>query len=253
MKRTFAFLSVFCLLSLYLCLPAAAVSYPHPTSRFFVNDFANVITPEAEAAMQKQGETLFRACEAQVVAVTVQSLQGSDIESYAIGLAREWGIGDREKNNGLLLLLSVTERKVRIEVGYGLEGALPDSKTGRILDIYSMDYFSEDRFSDGMQAVYDALVNEVYIEYGLEPDADYQPVEDVGDTIADILIAVIVIVIIILILLSGRHRRGPRAVGPTLFGGPPYGGGFSGGFSGGGGGFSGGGGGFGGGGSSRGF
>ncbi|MGI6270623.1 MAG: TPM domain-containing protein [Candidatus Howiella sp.] len=250
MKKIYAVFVAAYLFFLLLTMPAsAAVSYPQPTDNFFVNDFANVVDPSAEAAMQTQGEKLYYACKAQVVVVTVESLQGSDIESYSIGLAREWGIGDQDKDNGVLLLLSVQDRKVRVEVGYGLEGALPDSKTGRILDTYGTDSFSANDFSTGLQAVYDSLVNEVYIEYGLEPDADYEPVED--EDSAGVFTVVFVIVVILLILIFGRNRRGPRFVGPTFWGGPPRGGG---GFSGGGGGgFSGGGGGFGGGGSSRGF
>lgn len=246
-----------CLFSWLVILPASGTSSaPQPTDGFFVNDFANVIDPADEAEMQAQGEKLFYACKAQVVAATVENLQGEDIESYSLALARKWGLGGQDEDNGVLLLLSVEDRKVRIEVGYGLEGALPDSKTGRILDTCGMEYFSSDDFSTGLRAVYDALVNEVYIEYGLEPDADYEPVEEVG--VSDVISIVIVVVIIILIILFGRHRPGPRSVGPTFFGrrGGFYGGGFrggGGGFSGGGGGFSGGGGSFGGGGSSRGF
>lgn len=75
-----------------------------------------------------------------MVVVTVQSLGGRDIESYSIGLAREWGIGDKDDDSGVLLLLSTGDRQVRIEVGKGLEGSLTDGKSGRILDSYAVPY-----------------------------------------------------------------------------------------------------------------
>src|SRR5699024_7310000 len=83
---------------------------------------------------------------------------------------REWGIGNREKNNGVLILLAVEDRKSRIEVGYGLEGALPDSKTGWIQDEYMLPYFSEDDYSTGILEGYKAILLEIYNEYGIEPD-----------------------------------------------------------------------------------
>ncbi len=259
MKKTFKVLAISCLIFFSFAFSTSAkISYPKPSANFFVNDFANVISSAAKTKMQSQGENLYNACKAQVVVTTVENLQGMDIESYSIGLAREWGIGDKEKNNGILLLLSVEDREVRIEVGYGLEGALPDSKTGRILDTYGMKYFSKNNFSDGLQAVYNSLINEVYIEYGLDPDENYEPVEDDDESISDIIMTVIILLILVF-LIFGRIRRRPEFIGPFMFGGyhgggfggHGSGGGFGGGF--GGGGFSGGGGGFGGGGSSRGF
>lgn len=171
MNKLFRIISLVCALSLIFCVAAAAKpSYPTPTNEFFVNDFADCITEQDETEIALGAENLYNACKAQVVVVTVNSLDGEAIEDYSIGLAREWGIGDKDKDNGILLLLSVGDREVRIEVGSGLEGALPDSKTGRILDTYGMEHFSNNNFSAGLTAVQDSLVNEVFIEYGLEPD-----------------------------------------------------------------------------------
>lgn len=204
--------------------------------------------------MQSQGESLYSACGAQVVVATVSDLGGDDIESYSLNMARSWEIGDKDENNGVLLLLAVSERKVRIEVGYGLEGALPDSKTGRILDTYGMDYFRNDEFSEGLASVYNSLINEVYIEYGLVADENYTPVINYSgdDELFSAVVAVFVVIAVIIYLIlrrilpfGHRHYRG------GFYGGGSFGGGS---FRGrGGGGFSGGGGSFGGGGSSRGF
>ncbi len=224
-----------------LCFNAsAAAQLPRPTEGFFVNDFANVISDKQEREMQKEGEALYSACGAQVVAVTVPSLEGEDISDYSLRLAREWEIGSKDKNDGILLLLSVGEPHVRIEVGSGLEGAIPDSKAGRILDTYVIPNYTPESYGTGLCAAYDALVNEVYIEYGLEPDEDYEPVSD-DDEGGMSIVMIIVIILFVLAALAGGFRGGGFFGG---FHGGFYGGGFRGGFSGGGGGFSGGGGGF---------
>ena len=169
MKRIISVFSVILILFIIFSFSASAAKIPNATKNFFVNDFANVISNEDEAKMQQQGEALYKACGAQVVVATVGNTDGEDIESYSLELARSWGIGSKNNNDGILLLLSVDDRKVRIEVGYGLEGALPDSKTGRILDTYGIEHFKKNDFSTGLTAVYNSLVNEVYIEKNLQP------------------------------------------------------------------------------------
>ncbi len=253
------------ILSALFTAGAAAKTTYEPTGRFFVNDFAGVLSAADAEEIYALGAELDKQTGAQVVAVTVPTTGGEEIRSYGLELGREWGIGEKDKNNGILLLLAVEDRQVRIEVGNGLEGALPDAKTGRILDQYATPDFRNDDFSAGMRKAYRALINEVYIEYGLEPlDEDYVPVSPEEDTTddGDALGAVgtIVLLIIVFALVFGRrhYRGGPPFI---FFGG--HGGGFGGGsggsfgggggFHGGGGGFSGGGGSFGGGGSSRGF
>lgn len=243
----FAALAVFLVLFTNV---AIAADLPKPTKNFFVNDFANVISNADEEKMQQQGEALFKECGAQVVVVTVKSLNGEDLESYSLNLARSWRIGSDKNDDGILLLLAVDERKVRIEVGYGLEGALPDSKTGRILDTYGVDRFKKNDFSTGLAAVYDSLVNEVYIEKGLDPADGYTPVEDYSLTTKEKVITYGIIALIVLAFIF--TNRGKRKRGFVYYGGGFGGGGFSGSGSSGGG-FSGGGGSFGGGGSSRGF
>lgn len=254
MKKIIAVLAAFFILA-SCALSAFAVNIPKPKSNFFVNDFANVISSEDEIKMQQQGEALYKKFGAQVVVATIKSLDGASLEDYSLQMARSWGIGSKNDDNGILLLLAVDERKVRIEVGTGLEGALPDSKTGRILDNYGMSYFKENDFSQGLSSVYSSLVNEVYIEYGEKPEDGYTPIsqddsEDNSD-IAETIAAIPILIMILIIIFAGRRRR---RRGVFFFGGGYNDDDFRGGFSGGsGGGFSGGGGGFSGGGSSRGF
>lgn len=248
-------------LTIWLCTPAAAAIRWNPTDRFFVNDFADVISSEDEDRIYQAGAQLYEKTKAQVVAVTVPTLDGMNIEDFGLQLGRQWGVGDKEKNSGVLLIFALEERKVRIEVGYGLEGALTDAKTGRLLDQYALPPFREDDFSSGMQQTYNALINEVYIEYNLSPESGYTPVPDSdeeggGSLIVEILVVMVVLAVVfglsrsgIFLFLGGPRGRGGRGGG---FGGFT-GSGFGGGGFGGGGGFSGGGGSFGGGGSSRGF
>lgn len=225
------------------------------TSEFYVNDFADVIDDDDESYIFNSGRTLDKKTTAQVVVVTVESTDGEEISEFALNLGREWGIGDKEKNNGVLVLLAAQDREVWVSVGYGLEGALPDSKTGRLIDNYAINYFAEDDFSSGLKNLYRAIINEVYIEYGMEAEEGYVPADQLPDGEDESmstasLIAIIVFIVLVIVLrrflpmIFFYGGRGPR---------PPFGGGgFSGGgFSGGGGGFSGGGGSFGGGGAGR--
>lgn len=275
MKKLLSLLGAALLLAM-LCLPAAAkTEYPKPTTDFFVNDFAGCLSSDDAAYMQSLGEALYKATKAQVVVVTVESLDGESIEDYAIGLGREWGIGDEKTDSGVLLLLSSGDREVRIEVGYGLEGRLTDGKTGRILDNYAMPYLRNNDFSTGLRQAYAALVNEVYAEYGMETttgegmtvlantDEYDSELTAGGQLILMVAFGLAILVWVFARILSkhtggGTGGRGGGFYGGGFYGGGSFhgGGGFSGGgggFSGGGGGFSGGGGSFGGGGSSRGF
>ena len=228
-----------------------AFALPVPTKEFYVNDFADVIDSEDETHIVNVASQIAKETGAQIVVVTTETLEGMEDEQYALMLGREWGIGDENKDNGVLLLLSTGERSLRIEVGLGLEGALPDGKCGRIMDEYIIPYFSDDSYSFGIKTGFDQIAYEVCKEYAINvPDgvsAAEMP-EDDDDAITWVIIAIILLVIIF--SSFGKNT-------PTHRGGGFYPGGFYGGFRGGGfggssgGGFSGGGGSFGGGGASR--
>ncbi len=243
---------------LMLWLVGCGESEPLPTAtdRFFVNDFADVMTDADEQTVYEAGVRLYEKTEAQVVLVTVDTLGDRDLESYALELARAWGIGDEEQNNGVLLLFTTDGPHSRLEIGYGLEGALPDSKAGRILDTYLVpSYGDESAWSAALTATYRGVLNEVYAEYGLTeevyplPDYDEMYAEgDLGDALG-----MIVMMVILIVVLTSIGRRGGGGFVPIFLGGFHHRGGFGGGsgFGGGFGGFRGGGGGFGGGGASR--
>ncbi len=222
----------------------------------------------------KIGADLYLQTSAQIVVVTVDSLDGYEVNDYALELGRKWGVGSEETNNGVVLLLSVNDREVTIQVGYGLEGCLTDAGTGRILDEYAIPYLSDNDFSTGLLEAYKAVVYVVCEEYGVELNSDYEinyydtyeeiPDESDEDEITTLFIGLFIVAIIVVVALvfdkflgngpgsGGTYHGGGRSYrGTTFYGG--FSGGSRGGFSGGGGGFRGGGGSFGGGGSSRGF
>lgn len=116
-------------------LPAAALAYTSPGSPTgHVNDFAQVLSSEAAANLNAE-LTAFNASTSNEIAVAIVPDMGGDyLENYAVKLFEEWGIGKAQSDNGVLLLLAIEEREIRIEVGYGLEGALPDSVAARIID-----------------------------------------------------------------------------------------------------------------------
>ena len=266
MKKLLRALTLLCALAVLLTLTACDEDFdiPEPTEKFFVNDFADVLEESDEEAIYSAGVALNNAVAqkleqevgAQVVAVAIDTTYGEEISEFALRLGRKWGVGNSEENNGVVIVLATEDRDVYVSVGYGLEGALPDSKVGRIIDNYGYDYFAENEFSSGMKSLYNAIVREVYAEYDISVPEDlaapqkYSPDIDVKKTATSWgLIIVIVIFCVIYLWLHGFF---------VPFGG--FGGGFRGGFFGGGrssgggfGGFSGGGGGFGGGGAGRGF
>lgn len=129
-----------------------------------------MLSAETEEYIVSTGRELASKTGAQIVVVTIPSLDGIPLEEYATDLFREWGIGDKDKNNGILLLCAVEDRKFRVEVGYGLEGDLPDGKTGRMQDAYIIPYLSENQFDEGIRNGYSAFLQELSDIYDIRID-----------------------------------------------------------------------------------
>lgn len=160
------------LLLLMSTVQTFAFDIPKPTSLFYVNDKADLLSDEIEEYIVSTNVDLCEKTDAQIVVVTINSLNGDSLEEYATALFREYGIGDKDKNNGVLLLVALEDRKSRIEVGYGLEGALNDAKTGRIQDNYMIPYFKEGNYAEGLKNGFDAILAEVAAEYDVEITRD---------------------------------------------------------------------------------
>ena len=147
------------------------------TSDFYVNDSAGVLDYSLKNYIILTNKSLYSQTGAQIVVVTVNSLDGDTIEDYANKLFRQYGIGDSKKNNGVLILLSIQDRKCRIEVGYGLEGTLTDGKTGRIQDDYMVPYFKNNNWQDGIKNGYNAVLEEVKNEYNVTINGSVEAVK----------------------------------------------------------------------------
>src|SRR6202022_4014951 len=118
------------------CLSLSAIVHAEPVSQLrptdYVNDFAHVLDQNTIGQLDDLCRQIDEKAHAQIAVVTVNSLDGSDIESYAVDLYKQWGIGSKATDHGVLILLAVQDRKYRIEVGYGLEPILTDGKVGSI-------------------------------------------------------------------------------------------------------------------------
>lgn len=131
-------------------LGQAAGIPPKPARDIYVVDEAGVLSSRTKQIILAYSSALAKRTKTQVVVLTVPTLDGESIEDYGLSVLREWGIGDKKENNGVLLLVATKDRKSRIEVGYGLEGVLPDGLTGRIQDQYMLPSFRKGNYDEGI-------------------------------------------------------------------------------------------------------
>ena len=223
---------------------AAELSFPALSGR--VVDAAGILNPEDRAAIEAKLKAYEDKTSDQVVVATVPSLQGTSVEDFGNRLFRAWALGQKKTNNGALLLVAPTERKVRIEVGYGLEGALTDALSKVIITTAITPKFKTGDYAGGITAGVDAMLAI------LSGDAEewHRKAQVREDTVDPFQVFVFILVILIIIVVVSRMGGGRRGGGFIMLPGPSSGG-WSGGFGGGGGGgFSGGGGSSGGGGAS---
>ena len=253
------------LLFLMIAAPAAAQDFPQLSGR--VVDAAELLSPADEAELTRKLEALEQASSRQLVVATVPDLQGYPIEDYGYQLGRKWGIGQSEANNGVILLVAPNERRVRIEVGYGLEPIVTDALSWQIIEQTILPRFREDDYPGGIKAGADALIEQL----GAPPEAAEQRAlaaaearqsSEEGGSGELLIFWGMVLAFVLLSMFRGgrrgkrygkRRRRGGVFVWGPGFGGDWGGGGWGGGGGGGFGGFSGGGGSFGGGGASGGW
>ena len=145
-ERRVASFVVFSLL--FVISAAAAQSFPKPTGR--VNDFANVIDSATEEALDRRLDQLEQKTSSEIAVATVESLNGTSVEEYANRLFKEWGVGQAKEDNGVLVLVAPNDRELRIEVGYGLEGVLPDGLAGQVIREDFTPRFREGDYSGGI-------------------------------------------------------------------------------------------------------
>jgi uncharacterized protein len=194
---------------------AFALDFPALTGR--VVDQAGVMTAQSKGDVEAKSKALEDKSGIQLVVATVKSLQGSDIETYANQLFRSWKLGDAKKNNGVLLLVAAAEHKVRIEVGYGLEGTLTDALSSVIISSAIVPRFKSNDFSGGIERGVDGIVSVLSGDTAeWQPKVPLRSNDDLGFVLVVVWCAFVIIAIIVVGYLgtrSGRYvTRGGRQV-----------------------------------------
>ncbi|MFH1725527.1 MAG: TPM domain-containing protein [Elusimicrobiota bacterium] len=242
---------------LLLSIPLSLSSQDYPAPRGWVNDYAGVLDARAHRVLTEALGQVQRGADAQIAVVTVRDLGGGSVEDYASRLYERWGIGKKGGDRGALVLVSIADRKARIEAGYGLEGILPDGRCGEIIRARMIPAFKAGRISDGILLGTLEVARIVAVDRGvtlrlgqgggLGPASRRIPLRRASPLqklLAVLFLVVLVVVgirhpwLLLLLLFSGRGGYGYRRGG---WGGGGFGMG-SGGFGGFGGGLSGGGG-----------
>ncbi|MFZ5748865.1 MAG: TPM domain-containing protein [Pseudomonadota bacterium] len=256
-------------------LPAQAQTFPKLTGR--VVDAADLLSPEQEAQLTALSEQVEQASGRQFVVATIPDLQGYPIEDYGYRLGREWQIGQKDANNGIILIVAPNERKVRIEVGYGLEPVVPDGLASDIINETILPKFRDGDMPGGIMAGAQEIGEQMKLPLEQAEIAAKQRIDasagkrasndDDGIGVFIALFWIIVVGVVVISAIAGRAGRGRRyrrgsglgnvllwtAIdaalrsgsdhhsGGSSWGGGSWGGGGGGGFSGGGGSFGGGG------------
>ena len=223
--------------ALAFALRAEPISQLRPTD--YVNDFAHALDQATIAQLDNICQQIDQKAHAQIAVVTIKSLDGSDIESYAVDLFKKWGIGSKATDRGVLILLATQDRHYRIEVGYGLEPILPDGKVGGF-GREAVPLLKQGDYNGAVALMTTRVADVIAQDAGIQltgsrpraPTAEQEPNKGLS------VVGIVVLIVIFLILVSTPFGR--LLLFSMLLGGRG-GGGYSGG-----GGFGGGGGGFGG-------
>jgi len=249
LKASLSLFIIILLLYCFLLTSAEAQKFPEP--RGAINDYAGVITPQYARPMDLLAREVLQKTGTSVVVVTLKSIEGNDPADYANKLYEAWGIGKKGEDKGVLILLALEERQVRIETGYGVEGILPDGLVGEILDTYVVPYLKKGNYAKGLSnalvAVSSVIAKDAGISLTGSSTTPYQTKRKIKKTPRINLFSLILFFIILTLLLGTRRGRTilPFILLMLLAGGRGGGssfGGFGGGFGGFGGGLSGGGG-----------
>jgi len=185
------------LLILLLCyLPTAAYGLEVPKLQGYVNDYAGVISPSAKSKIEEGLRTFEQSDSTQIVILTISSLEGENIEEFGIKVAETWKIGQQVKDNGILFIVSKQDRKIRIEVGRGLEGKLTDLMAGRIIDRVIKPRFSQGDFDGGFIAGVSSMIDATRGEFKAEPRSAQRGQKGISPLLSIFLFFAVFIIII---------------------------------------------------------
>jgi len=203
------------LILLLCCLPVTAYGLDVPRLQGYVNDYAGMISPSAKSKIEEGLRAFEQSDSTQIVILTISSLEGGNIEEFGIKVAETWKIGQQVKDNGILFIASKQDRKIRIEVGRGLEGKLTDLMAGRIIDRVIKPRFSKGDFDEGFIAGVSSMIDATRGEF----KADRRPAQRGQKGISPFLSIFLFFAIFMLILGSLSRVLGGviGAIGlPTL-------------------------------------
>lgn len=231
------------LLLALLLMPQGLMALEVPALKGRVNDYAQLLSPSTRHQLEGSLKAFEADQSTQIVVLTVPSLEGDSLEEFSIRVAEQWKIGQKDLDNGAILLIARNDRKLRIEVGYGLEGTLTDLTSGRIIRNIITPRFKEGDFDQGIIDGVSAMMAAVKGEFSGTDSTAGKKSGGFMDSAGFIYMLFIFFFIVSRMLrhrrFTGTRRRSSYYIGGGGFGGS--GGSFGGGFSGGGGGFGGGG------------
>jgi uncharacterized protein len=197
-----------------------------------VNDFANMLEPFQRDALEKKIDDYNDSTSSAIVVITVTDLGGYDIADVSLKYLRDWGVGTKEKNNGIVVLVSKNDHKARIETGYGMEGVIPDVTAKEIIDDKMIPAFKTNDYYRGFDNAVNAIIQAAAGEYKASPKSSAK-----GGGFSTIFILVILFIIIISIIKGGgggggsyMSRRGSSGLAGFILGSLLSGGGASGGW-----------------------
>jgi uncharacterized protein len=245
MKKLLSLLTLFLIA---FCVNAqienAIPARPNPPK--LVNDFANLLTTEQEHALERKLVAYDDSTSNQIAIVIVNTTGDYPIEEVALRILRDWGIGNKNTNNGIVLLVAKDDRKIRIETGYGLEGAIPDITAKTIIDKTITPAFRKENYYRGLDEATDDIIKAAAGEYKAPKGYNEKKGKGIGKGIGGFLIVLFIIIFSIISRGGGRgggmaSRRGWGDIGTgwiigSILGGMGRGGSGGGGWSGGGGG-----------------
>ncbi len=205
---------LFLLLAVIIPFAGSAQNIPDQTNPpHLVNDFADVLSVEQERELEQKLMAYEDSTSTQIAVVLVKNLDGTDVADYAVKLALKWKIGTK-KDNGVLLLAAIDDRKTRIEVGYGLEGVLPDITTKRILTEDVKPYFKQQQYYEGLDLATTHIIQAAKGEYKGEYKYSNNKGKKKGKGLG--IGSIIFIIILIIIFASNSGGGGGFLTGMIL-------------------------------------
>ncbi len=192
--------------ALLVAVPLAALEVPYLTGR--VNDYAGLLSEKQRENLEASLAELERATSAQVVVLTIPSLEGENLEEYSLRVAETWKLGQRDRDNGVLFLVATGDRQMRLEVGYGLEGTLTDATCRRILDGIVRPRFRAGDFPGGIDAGVNAVAAVIRGDESALPEVDTSDLGQPAGLMARLLMFLVFLLVVGTFSLSALFTKG---------------------------------------------